>query len=153
METFYEDNTPLGLRITPPAAAYLREAARWGKFLAIVGFVVIGFVGLMAIFAGAFMGAMMDGAEGGVGFFSSGFLTVFYLLIALLYFFPVLYLYRFASKVQQGLNLQSEAEVNEAFKNLKSLLKFIGVLTIVMLAFNALGILAMLLGVGIGSLM
>jgi len=156
METFYDDSMPQSMRITPPAADYLRQAAKWGKFLAIVGFVTIGFMVLIAIFAGASMGAMMQGfggAAGGAGAFTGGALTAFYLLFALLYFFPVLYLYRFSSKVQRGLNLQSEPEVNEAFKNLKSLFKFMGVLTIIMLAFYGLGIFFMMLGVGIGSMM
>lgn len=156
MDTFYENNMPLGLRITPPSAEFLRTAAKWGKFLAIIGFIMIGFMVLMALGIGAFMGGMMHGMNNTVGVMSalgSSFFSLFYLLFALLYFFPVLYLYRFSSKVQRALDLQSETEIDEAFKNLKSLLKFMGVLTIIVLAFYALSILAIFLGMGIGSMM
>ncbi|GAB3824269.1 hypothetical protein [Pontibacter rugosus] len=156
METFYNDDMRESISIAPSAADYLREAAKWGKFLAIVGFVVIGLMVVMALFAGAFMGAMMDGmsgATGGAGAIGSGFLVVLYLLFALLYFFPVLYLYRFSSKAQQGVNLESPQAIAEAFKNLKSLLKFMGILTIIMIAFYGLALLFMVLGMGIGSMM
>ena len=156
MDIFYENNMPLGLRITPPSAEFLRSAARWGKFLAIVGFIVIGFMVLMRLGTGAFMSGMMQDMNNTVGVMSAlggSFFTIFYLLFSLLYFFPVLYLYRFSSKLQRGLDLQSEAEIDEAFKNLKSLLKFIGVLIIVVLAFYALSILTVFLGMGIGSMM
>ncbi|RDV12550.1 hypothetical protein DXT99_22555 [Pontibacter diazotrophicus] len=156
MDTFYENNMPLGLRITPPSAEFLRTAARWGKFLAIIGFVMIGFMVLMALGIGAFMSGMMQGMNNTTGVMSalgSSFFSIFYLLFALLYFFPVLYLYRFSSKVQRALDLQSETEIDEAFKNLKSLLKFMGVLTIIVLAFYVLSILVVFLGIGIGSMM
>ena len=155
MDTHYNDDMPLSMRITPPSADYLREAAKWGKFLAIVGFIVIGFVVMMALFTGVFMGGMMQGMDNAIGVASAigGLMTFSYLLFALLYFFPVLYLYRFSSKMQQGLSIQSEAAVSEAFKNLKSLLKFMGILTIIMLAFYVLGLLFMALGMGIGSMM
>ncbi|GHA65818.1 DUF5362 family protein [Pontibacter akesuensis] len=141
----------------PTAADYLSQAAKWGKFLAIVGFVIVGLMVLVGLFAGASMGALMNGGMGntaGVGsIIGGGFFTVIYLLFALLYFLPIFYLYRFSSKAQLALNEQSEAAINEAFKNLKSLLKFMGILTIVFLAFYGLALLFMVLGMGIGKMM
>lgn len=51
--------------------------------------------------------------------------TLLYLLMALLYFFPVLYMYRFSWRMKTALLTKStELELNLAFKNLKANLPF-----------------------------
>ncbi|PRY14849.1 hypothetical protein CLV24_10386 [Pontibacter ummariensis] len=155
MEADFYDNAPAPqpLGINALSADYLRSAAKWGKFLAIVGFVVIGLMVVMSVFAGTMFGSAMEGMEGMAGMMGGGFFTVFYLLFALLYFFPVLYLYRFSAKMEDGLRTQNEDLVTASFKNLKSLLKFVGILTIVVFGFYALALLFMFIGMGIGSMM
>ncbi|WP_276498579.1 DUF5362 family protein [Pontibacter litorisediminis] len=149
---FYENAaTPHSLGITPPSASYLREIAKWGKFLAVVGYVMIGTIVLGAVFAGFMMSSALSESIGGT--FVGGFFALFYVLIALLYFFPVLYLHRFSGKMQEALQLQDEELLTASFGNLKSLFKFMGILTIVVLGFYALGLLSMFLGVGIGAMM
>ncbi|MCX2742198.1 DUF5362 family protein [Pontibacter anaerobius] len=147
---------PQHVSINPPSAGYLQEIAKWGKFLAIVGFVMIGFMVVAGLFAGAAMGSLFfpqESVGGAAGIIGGGFFAFFYLLFALLYFFPVLYLYRFSGKMQDALRLQNEELLTTSFANLKSLFKFVGILTIVMLSFYVLGLLFMFLGVGIGSMM
>ncbi|WP_345166501.1 DUF5362 family protein [Nibribacter koreensis] len=124
---------------------FLYATAKWGKFLAIVGFVGVGIMVLIGLFGGSIMGAAMSTAMeadesinnpmlGSMGFLF-GF---FYLLIAVLYFFPVLYLYKFSTKMQDGLRSKDEMTVESSFENLKSLFKFMGILTVVILGFYAL---------------
>ncbi|WP_299760239.1 DUF5362 family protein [uncultured Pontibacter sp.] len=158
METDFYDNTPepQSLTITLPSAAYLREIAKWGKFLAIVGFIGIGLMVIIALFAGTAIGSMSLPEESGgsaAGMIGGGFFMFFYLLFALLYFFPVLYLYRFSGKMQEALRLQNEELLVTSFANLKSLFKFMGVLTIIMLSFYVSAMLFVFLGMGIGSMM
>ncbi|WP_266203461.1 DUF5362 family protein [Pontibacter kalidii] len=152
MNTELYGNTPARLNITPHSAGYLKEVAKWGRFLAIVGFVAIGLVVAGGLFAGAAMSTMFLPQES-AGTAAGSFFTFFYLLFALLYFFPVLYLYRFSGGMQEALRLQNEDMLTVSFSNLKSLFKFVGVLTIIVLAFYALGLLFMFLGVGIGAMM
>jgi len=76
---------------------------------------------------------------GGMG----AFVSVFYILMALLYFFPCLYLFNFASKMQIALRNNDQDHLNESFKNLKSTFRFVGILTIVSLG---LGLLVFVLG-------
>lgn len=153
---FYSSaSAPQFLGITPPSANFLQETAKWGKFLAIVGFIMIGFMVLGAILGGLFMGNMLHNADGAAGlasYMNSGIFGMVYLPFALLYFFPVLYLYRFSTTMQQALHLQNEELLTSSFANLKALFKFVGVLTILMLAFYVLGMLFMFLGMGIGSI-
>jgi len=114
--------------------SYLAETARWGKFLAIVGFVAIG---LMAL-GGIFFGSVLANLTGGVGLISPMFITMMYLILAALYFFPVLYLFRFSTKMQVALRSDNEAELTSSFQNLKSLYKFMGILTAIILGIYAL---------------
>ncbi|MCP2043136.1 DUF5362 family protein [Pontibacter sp. HSC-36F09] len=81
---------------------------------------------------------------------SGGVFSIFYLAMALLYFLPLLYLHRFSTKMIAGLDQNDEATVTHAFKNLKSLFKLLGILTIVMLVFYAFMMIAMSAGVFLG---
>lgn len=154
MEAEFYNDAPQGLAINLRSEDFLRNAAKWGKFLAIMGFIMVALMVVFALFAGSLIGSAMSGmgGNGAAGFMGSGFFTVFYLLFAILYFFPVLYLYKFSVKMQDGLRARNQESVAESFKNLKSLFKFMGVLTIILLGFYALGMLAVLIGFGAGAI-
>lgn len=119
------------LSISSKASNYLRETGKWSQFLAVLGFVFIGLIVLLAFFAGAIFSALDH--ENTLPF--PGFLIgIIYLLIGGLYFFPILYLYRFSTKIKTAL-IQKENEILEnALENLKSHYKFIGIMTIIMLS-------------------
>jgi hypothetical protein len=99
------------------------------------------------------MSSMMSSAGGGMGsMFGGGFITVLYLVFAALYFFPCLYLFKFASQMQDALRNHEQAKLQGSFKNLKSLFRFVGILTIIILAFYILLVIGILV-VGVGKLM
>jgi hypothetical protein len=140
------------LHIDHQSGAYLRETAKWGKFLAIVGFIMCALVVLIGIFAGSIMAAAF-GQMGGA--YSTGMgagAAIVYILIALLYFFPCLYLYRFATRMQVALQNNDQSNLSAAFMNLKSCFKFLGILTIIVLAFYALALIFVVLGATMAGL-
>lgn len=114
--------------------SYLAETARWGYFLAIVGFIGIALTVLIGLFFVGFMATLL----GQAGIFSPVFLSFFFLFGAVLYFFPVLYLFRFSSKMKLALRSDNEAELTSSFQNLKSLYKFMGIMTAIVLGIYAL---------------
>jgi hypothetical protein len=142
-----EQNTETSLftlQVDHQASGFLGETARWAKFLAILGFISCGLLVLAALFLGtliAYFSRIGGGTPmpGGMG----AFVSVFYILMALLYFFPCLYLFNFASKMQIALRNNDQDHLNESFKNLKSTFRFVGILTIVSLG---LGLLVFVLG-------
>jgi hypothetical protein len=141
------------LHIDQHVSSYLSESARWARFLAIVGFVMTGLTVLMGIFAGSLIGMMVSrmgsagygGATAGAGAVG-GFFSFFYIAIALLYFFPCLYLFNFANKMQVAIRSNDQEQLGVSFRNLKSCFRFVGILMIIMLAFMALGIVFALIG-------
>ncbi len=126
-----------GLHINEASRRDLGEAARWAKFLAILGFIGVGIMVLTGLVASAMLGSLpgMDSEP-----FPPAILAFFYIAFALLYFLPILYLYRFAAHAQEAVRGSSTQELEVALANIKSHYKFIGILAVVLLGFYALGI-------------
>jgi hypothetical protein len=79
--------------------------------------------------------------------FDFGYLmTGVYLVLALLYFFPVLYLYQFSKKMKEALQSKNDDVLATAFEKLKSHYKFIGVFTIIFISLYILMIVAAIVG-------
>ena len=141
-----QDTSLFGLTIDANSKSHLGEAARWAKFLAIVGFVVCALIVLVGIFAGSIFSSMMGSRYGGEDFGDSNmsitglgpFLSVFYIGMALLYFFPCLFLYRFATHMKKALAGGEQEILNKSFQNLKAMFRFVGILTIIILTIYAI---------------
>ncbi len=130
------ENNDLGLSTT--AKAFLKESAGWTKFISIVGFVFLGLLVIVALFAGSFIGAAMQAS--GMAALGGAFITILYLAMAVLYFFPIYYLFQFSSKMKAALQTQSSELLEQAFGNLKSHYKFMGILLIIVLALYAVAL-------------
>jgi hypothetical protein len=151
-----ETNIPEGRReakamdFSAQSVVYLNETRKWTIFLSILGFIFLGLMVIMAIFAGTFFSSMSGGmAPAGTGIF----LSIIYLLMAVLYFFPILYLYKFSVHSKRAIYGESTDELTLAFKNLKSHYKFMGILTIVLLSIYLLAFLLMGIMGGVGAFM
>lgn len=114
---------------------YIKETAKWGKFLAIVGYVVMGLLVLLAIAVMLGMSALSKTT--GHNIFPV-WIGMIYILLAGVYYVPITYLYRFSVRAVQAVENNDEEEYTAAFENLKSLFKFLGIFTIVMFAIYAL---------------
>ena len=143
------NSNPNELKLNNHSKDFLRETAKWAHFLSIIGFIGIGIIVIVAIFFSSFMASAYSEFPGAAS--SGAFLTIIYILVAVLYFFPVLYLYKFSSNMKRALAMEDEVTLAKSFENLKSHYKFIGILTIVMLSFYIL-IFVIGLAAGLSSL-
>ncbi|MEP6927117.1 MAG: DUF5362 family protein [Ginsengibacter sp.] len=128
------------LQLSPQSQSYLAESAKWGKFLAIMGFILCGFMIIVAFFIPVFL-TQLPPYNTMPSAFSSGMkvgMTIVYLLLALLFFFPCFYLYKFSVKMQSAVQVESQENFDESLMNLKSMFKFYGIFTIIILSFYAL---------------
>ena len=141
------ETTLFGFGIDQSSRAHLSEAAKWAKFLAIVGFVMCGLIVVAAIFAGSIFAMLTNSYDEGYGGSAKltggmgAFVAVFYIGIAILFFLPYLFLFRFATRMKTALNTNDQLTLNTSFQNLKIMFRYVGILTIVMLSFYALIIL------------
>jgi len=106
-------------------------------------------------FAGAIFGTIGSAMPGEImGKFGSTFgiiITVVYLLIAALYFFPVYYLNKFSSRLKLAFRNNDSEILANSFEYLKSHYKFIGMMVLIMLSFYVLILLGFLIvGLTIG---
>jgi len=141
-------NNPL--QIDTITHAHLAETAKWANFLSIVGFVVSCIIAIIALFAGTMLGSLSRGFGNSGTMIGAGFVTFMYLIIAAVYFFMSLFLYRFASKMKMALYSSDQDSLNGSFMNLKHLYKMMGIITIIYLCFLAL---ALILGIGSALMM
>jgi hypothetical protein len=128
------------LQVSPQAQSYLTETAKWGKFLAIMGFIGSVIMIIIAFFIPVFL-TQLPPYNTMSSEFNSGMkvgMTILYLLLALLFFFPCFYLYKFSVKMQAALKMVSQENFDESLMNLKSMFKFYGIFTIIILSFYAL---------------
>jgi hypothetical protein len=146
-----------GLSIDEFSRNHLTEAAKWGKFLAIVGFVVCALIALSGIFVSSFISMMPEQAyeteqEKRISGYMATFLGIIYVLLAILYFFPCLFLYNFATKMKAALVSNNQDLLNISFQNLKKMLRYVGILTIIILSFYALIMIVVIVGATASSL-
>jgi hypothetical protein len=132
------------LTLTGASKSFLRETAKWAKFLAIIGFIGVGLMLLGSFFVGAIYSNIPQAAS--LPFDLGIFVTVLYLIIAILYFFPMYYLVQFSNKMKAALLTKNDDTLASAFELLKSHYKFIGVFTIIILSLYVLLIVVSIFG-------
>ena len=123
----------------------LNETRKWTKFLAILGFIGIGFMLLIGLFTGAISSTIDDPNIASAMPFPAAFIGIIYISMAVIYFFPVLYLLNFSNKMKKALYFSNHEALYEAFKYLKYHYKFIGIITIISLLIGG----AFIVGMGI----
>jgi hypothetical protein len=121
---------------TDETQGFLKETAKWAYFLSILGFIGIGFMVILALFVGAIF-SKLGSLSGGVSPFAgigTGLITTLYLIIALIYFFPVYYLFQFSAKTKKAFKNNDNELLNESFSYLKSHFKYIGVIALIFIS-------------------
>ncbi|MDZ4824060.1 MAG: hypothetical protein SH856_11425 [Flavobacteriales bacterium] len=143
METL---DTPMGdMSLESAARQHLLGSGKWAKFLAIIGFIIIGLIVIVALFAGYFL-SNLSASMGGMGGGSTVMITAVYLILAVVMFFPTLYLLHFSNHAIQASTMGNVASLTAALFNLKRCFRFIGVLYIIYLSLVVLFLLLAIVG-------
>lgn len=117
------------LTITPESELYLKSSASWASFLSIIGFVGITFMIIVGIFSLTMSSFLSDFSD-----FSKVNMTgigIVYLIMAIFYIFPTYYLFQFGDKMKTALKNHIQSDMDESLKKLKSMFKFIGIMTVI----------------------
>ena len=139
MEEYFEIEE-FELQLNQSAKGFLRETAKWAYFLSILGYIGIGFIVLIAIFAGAVFAYIgnLSREMNSFGAMGGSFISALYLIIAVFYFFPVYYLNKFAANAKIALRDNDSKSLAASFEYLKSHYKFIGIVSLIILCLYAL---------------
>ena len=136
-----QDNQSLfSLNFDPIAKSHLMDTAKWARFLAISGMI------LMIIFIIAAIAGI--GLTGNNPYDTTGtmdlvapfkmIMIVTSIVMGIIIFFPLLFLLRFSNNMKTALNANDQEAMNEAFLNMKRYFRYLGILFIIALAFYAL---------------
>ncbi len=138
------ENQASHMEVDEIAKSHMLEMGRWGKFLAIVGFIMIGLMIIGGLFASVAMSALApSGLLGGISGMGMFFM---YLIAAAIMFYPMLALFKYASNIKPALHTLNKEQFNRAFANLKSMFKYWGIITIIILSLYGIVILFAIIG-------
>lgn len=155
----YEQNQPFGksilsgLEVDQNVKISLAEAAKWAKFMGIIGMVMIAlmvFGGIAMMAMGSLFLNQMPETQNMP--FSPGLFGIIYIVAALLYIYPTWTLLKFGSQTRTGIKYENQIQFNQGLKNLMHCFKFVGILTIIMIAIYVIAIIAIAVGAGIGAM-
>lgn len=110
----------------------LRVSAKWSLFLAIMGFIGIGFMIIGAIIMTSVMETLPD--NGNPILALKGFVSVVYILFAALYFPPVYYLFKYSTDMKNAIQIKDSEDIGNALNYLKKHHKYLGVSMIVIMS-------------------
>ena len=134
-----QNQSLFSLSIDPVTKANLSETAKWARFLAIIGMIgvvllVVGGVfysiwitSMMQSMSASFGGQTPYGGAVGIG------AAVMFVIVAVIIFFPFLYMLRFANKMKRALVANDQESLNYSFQNLKIYFRYLGIITIISL--------------------
>jgi hypothetical protein len=110
----------------------LNTTRKWTMFLAIMGFIILGLIIAVGLLAGTFLTIFNSGVK--VPGVPESLIFLPILLVALIYFFPVLFLFRFSKHAGNAIQTLDKEELYKAIRSLKSYFVYIGVLIIIVLS-------------------
>ncbi|MDR0720253.1 MAG: hypothetical protein LBF78_11520 [Treponema sp.] len=116
---------------------YLKSVSPWLRFLGIIYYIGCGFLvasGLIALIAAPLMEDLNFDGE------TSFLMGIFYLISAIITFFPARFIYTFGARLRNYFLNNAEKELELAFKYNKSFWKFCGIMMIICLALIPIGI-------------
>lgn len=140
------------LQLLEESKLYVSSMGKWMKFFAILGCIGAGFMvlaALLLISVGSFIPLAEDlGVLSRVG---TGVVGFIYLIIAAVYIYPIIYLFRASAAARLAIESKDNVQMTEFLKNNKSFWKYCGILTIVLFCFYIVLIIGFIIaGVALG---
>jgi hypothetical protein len=128
METSQETGK---IEIDQNTLKHLDTLRKWTMFHAILGFIVLGLFILIGVIAGTFLSAFST-VKTGSEITDLSILVIIFLL-AVAYFFPVFFLFRFSKYSAHAIHELSKEHFHKGIKNLKAYFIYLGVIIIIFL--------------------
>jgi len=127
------------LSIDPVTKVHLLDTARWARFLAIIGMICLALMIVFGLFYSIWMSTAFDGMQTQIGFqsqrtYNTGLAAgtaIMFVMMAVVGFFPLLYMLRFANQMRTALDGNDQEKLNESFQNLKRYFRYFGIITII----------------------
>ena len=117
-----------GIEVSEESRIHLASIRKWALFLSIMGFIGCGFMLLTGLFFGT-MSRLIPSFEGGDAF-PGMLMLIVYTIMAVVYFIPSLFLFKFSLRLKASLDADASGLFSEALKFLRFCFTSVGLLTI-----------------------
>lgn len=133
------------LVVTEEIRSYIYETAKWTKFISIIGLIFAVFMALAAFSANAIVETIVATTPGNpLAQMGSAFIMAYFLCISLMLFYPSFLLFKYANAATAAVLYADQENFTIAMKKMKSVFKFWGIITIIILAIYILSFLLMI---------
>lgn len=122
---------PVKLEFEPKTLKNLNKTRKWSMFLSIIGLIINGLILILGLLAGAFLSFFKTDKTNTL--IPEPLYIAIILAISLIFFFPLIGLFRFSKYTGRAVKSLSPKDFHKAFRNLKSFFIFIGILIIILL--------------------
>lgn len=139
---------PNASTVSPAVIEPLRRTKGWARFLSVLGYIgssLMIFAGIGMIVAGAVGGLGVGGKSGVYAGVPFGFMGAIYIVMSLIYLVPAFLLGRYATRIGGLMQRQTELDLIATLDAQRSFWKFVGVMTLVVLAIYAVGFVIMMI--------
>ncbi|WP_343561131.1 hypothetical protein [Sphingobacterium sp.] len=132
---------PEDIKLSPAGLSFLASAAKWANFLAIICFIFIGLsaITMISLIFGASALSLGQGEYVSAGTIST--FGILYLLMMAFSCLPIYFLYNFGSKAKKAIENRDSIQLELCLEALKKHYKFIGIIVIITIGFNFMGLL------------
>jgi hypothetical protein len=137
-----ETENTQNLLVTAEIQTYLRTASSWATFLAILGFIgsfLMILIGLAITLIGGTLSSLSNTPDSAIGSAILPYMGIFYIIIAVIYFLPALYLFQFAEKTKKAIDNYNQELLSAGLEKLKSTFKTLGIMTITFIVITIVG--------------
>jgi hypothetical protein len=132
------------LNIDPVTKTHLSETAKWARFLAIFGMVVLALALFAALMSTTILTTFsypvrdMEVGNQSMTNMAKVSMVVGMVIAIAVVFFPLLFLLRFSNSLRSAIRANDQNKLNIAFQNLKIYFRYLGIVTIIFVVFYGL---------------
>jgi hypothetical protein len=137
--------------ITSAMTEYLKQTKPWVRFISILLFIGIGLLVLGGLVIMISAGAMSSGGSSPFGAVPAALIGSIYAVLGLLYFFPALFLFRYADGIKKALTVDLVGGMEDALRNQKSFWRFLGILMLIILIVEVIAVVVLILAFALGG--
>lgn len=130
-----ENESLFELQVDYESGNRFREASKWGRFIAVVLFICIGLFLLVLTFASAALIQGLSATYPGVATLGGVFIAALF-IIAAVYVYITIQLFRFAALVKEGIERQDQATFNNALKSLRNYFIASGIVSLLVIIWS-----------------
>ena len=130
---------PASLEIGQETLKHLNKLRKWTMFLAVSGFIFLGLIIALGLITGTFLTAFSHSDK--ITGLPDEVILAFFIVLALINFFPVFFLFRFSKHTSNALSTLDRKEMHIAIKYLKRFFIYLGILLIVVISLYIISLL------------